>query len=264
MPPTKWATSLTVVLLAGCLAPRPIPVAVPSPAVSDSPFLGCWSLSAPKIPGWLLASPGHVRFVDSTWARDSTPTYLILRVGSGIRSGGLPPFAWWHLTARDTAVLGWGDGLSGFHAEVGIEGDSLRGSTSAFTDGGGEGPIFPISGHRVACRPPVFEELGLTLEERLSLPPGSVSVDTLRSTGLGRPAGAMDPRPDLWVSLTWPAVERLSRRDAARLPRTAWKLVPADLSVHSLVLHFSMSDGIDGGGQAFSADSLDRIQARPR
>ena len=148
------AFPIVIALLAGCAAPQPPLVAVPSPAASDSPFLGCWSLSAPEIPRYLLPSPEEVRFTDSTWAHDSTPTFLILHVGQRTRAGSLPPRSYWGLLARDSARVGWGDGFTSFTAVVRVEGDSLRGSAWMFTDGGGDGPRVPLIGRRIGCTTP--------------------------------------------------------------------------------------------------------------
>ena len=134
--------------------------------------------------------------------------------------------------------------------------------------------------------------IGRTLERRLSLPSGSVGLDTLRQpldtldpsdlslyrtwtvVGNGyrvdtlRDVRRLDQRPDLWLTLAWPAVERLwdstRKDDLARLPLMAWEMVPASLRVRSLWLNLAMEDGIDGYGQIFDADSLDRLHPRTR
>ena len=115
-----------------------------------------------------------------------------------------------------------------------------------------------------APRAGLLPHASAALESQFVLPPVTVRIDTVRIHYPDR----LDQRPDLWLTLSWPAVRVLldSTRSGAidSLVLATWKFIPASLSLRSLVLNVRMSDGIDGHGQRFDADSLDRIQPRPQ
>lgn len=138
-------------LLAGCThAPAP-PIALPVPAVADSPLIGCWSLSAPEIDREFMKDPGGLRLIDSTFERDGGASALILRFGAGIGRGRHFPRGGWSYRAADSAHVYWGDGFSGISLLFGVHHDSLVGVAVEHYDFGGGRPTHRLTGRRVPC-----------------------------------------------------------------------------------------------------------------